>query len=570
LINAVLGLVLGLVVGWIVTSLAAPADGPASVRIWTLAIVGLSGLLLGQLFGDESEGLLGAGLSSAVLSAFVWVVLGLSLAPLISQGEPAWSAEAAGQKLPQLTAVLISAGLTGMAYFALSRFMRLSGQQSGAEDAPDPIRVVILGGGYAGVSAAETLDQLFLNDARLDIHLLSQTNYLLHTPMLSEVSASAVSPQNISPSLRSFFRRVKVKQCEVARIDYPAREVHIAGSDRSRAKVLPFDHLILAVGGVPNFFGNAAVEAEAFTFKSLDDAMVIRNQIIDMFERADDEPDVDRRRQMLTFVVAGGGFAGVELVGGINDFCRGIIGFYPHVHPDDPRIVLIHSRDRILPELSASLAEFAREKLEARGVEFQLERRVSDAARGQVSAGDLTIPTETFIWTAGNRPHPIMASLNLPLTGRGQLEVGADLAAAEAPGLWAVGDCAQIPDLTTGGSCPPTAQHAVRQGKLAAKNVAATIHGKPLKNFRFKMLGQLAALGHQLAVAEVFGRRFSGFLAWLLWRSIYLAKLPTFEKQVRVGLDWLLDIFFPADIVQTMDFSRPAPQPADETHGGAQ
>jgi NADH dehydrogenase len=260
---------------------------------------------------------------------------------------------------------------------------------------------------------------------------------------------------------------------------------------------------------------------------------------------------------MLTFVVAGGGFAGVELIGAINDFARGMLPYYPNIFLEELRLILVHSRDTILPELSPSLGKFAQEKLEERGVEFKLEMRVTGAKPGMVLLGDEVLPTETFVWTAGNKPNPVLETLGLPLTKRGQLEVNTELAVLNVSGLWAAGDCAQVPDLSTGKFAPPTAQHAVREGKVLGYNVAASIKGKPLKTFNFKTLGSLAALGHQLAVAEIMGYRFSGFLAWLMWRAIYLSKLPTLEKQVRVGLDWVLDIFFPPDIVQTIDFGYP-------------
>ena len=282
--------------------------------------------------------------------------------------------------------------------------------------------------------------------------------------------------------------------------------------------------------------------------------MLLRNQMIERFERADFEQDQKNRQRMVTFAVAGGGFAGVELIGAMNDFARGMLNRYPNIPPEDLRLVLVHTRDRILPELSENLGKYAQSKLEERGVEFILSTRVTGAEEGKVYLGDICIETDTFIWTAGSRPNPVLGSLGLPLNKRGQITVNPELQ-VEGKNLWAAGDCAEIPDLVTGKNCPPTAQYAVRQGKVLGKNVAATFKGKPLTRFEFKMLGSLAALGHQLAVAEVFGRRFSGLLAWLMWRAIYLAKLPTFERQLRVGLDWLLDVFFPADIVETSDFT---------------
>jgi NADH dehydrogenase len=491
------------------------------------------------------------------LGIFAWVVLALNVYPMLVGRGPMWQVATVAGTFPQLMAYLLQASLIGLAY-GLAYSSLAKHLEPETEIAPPSVatRVVILGGGYAGVNAAQTLERELAGDPSVGIWMVSQTNYLLHTPMLSEVSASALNSQHISPPLRNFFRRVQVVHGAVVRVDLGRRIVHLVPDARSPHRELPFDHLVLTAGGVPNFFGNEEVEAEAFTFKSLEDAVLLRNQIIEMFERADFEENVEKRRRMLTFVVAGGGFAGVELIGGLNDFARGMRPYYPNIPPDELRLVLVHSRDAILPELSASLGEYAQEKLEERGIEFRLGVRVTGANPGAVLLGDEVLPTETFVWTAGNRPSPVLESLGLTLTKRGQIEVSTELAVSGAPGLWAAGDCAQVPDLVTGKICPPTAQHALREGKVLGYNVAASIKGKPLKSFNFKTLGSLAALGHQLAVAEIMGYRFSGFLAWLMWRGIYLSKLPTLDKQVRVGLDWLLDIFFPPDIVQTIDFSR--------------
>ncbi|MDQ3250186.1 MAG: FAD-dependent oxidoreductase, partial [Chloroflexota bacterium] len=241
--------------------------------------------------------------------------------------------------------------------------------------------------------------------------------------------------------------------------------------------------------------------------------------------------------------------------------------FYPHVQPDEIRLILVHARQTILPELSASLSRYAQEKLEQRGVEFKLGVRCTAIEAGKVFLEQEIIAAETFIWTAGNKANPVLATLGLPLTDRGQIVVDAHLAAPGVPGLWAAGDCAQVPDLVTGKFAPPTAQHALRAGKVVGYNVARAIQNKPPQKFTHQSVGSLAALGHQLAVAEVFGYRFSGFLAWMMWRLIYLAKLPTLSRRVRVGLDWALDIFFPPDIVQITDLSRveAAQAPRQET-----
>jgi NADH dehydrogenase len=565
-----LGAAIGLIAAGLLLAVVKLASAVSGAGVTPATLGGAGGLLVtGVLTGGSCALLLQPAyldyvetlMSGLVVGVIAWVVLAMNLYPALQGTSPMWEAAAAAGLFPQLIAYLWLGGLIGLSYSlihaVLDEPLALTEPEVAATAPEITTRVVIVGGGYAGVSAAQVLDKELADDSSIGIWLVSQTNFLLHTPMLSEVSASTVDAQHISPSLRSFFRKVQVVQGAVEHIDLEQKVAHLVPDARSLQRVLTFDHLVLTVGGVPNFFGNKGIEAEALTFKSLEEAVLIRNHIIDMFERADFEPDEAERRRMLTFVVAGGGFAGVELIGGLNDFGRGILPFYPNIPTEEIRFILVHSRDTILPELSEKLGKYAQEKLEERGVEFKLGVRVTGAEPGQILLGDNILQTKTFIWTAGNKPHPALATLGVPLTKRGQLEVNTELAVPGVPGLWAAGDCAQVPDSSTGKFAPPTAQHALREGKVLGYNVAAAIKGKPLKTFNFKTLGSLAALGHQLAVAEIMGFRFSGFLAWLMWRSIYLSKLPTLEKQVRVGLDWLIDIFFPPDIVQTIDFSRP-------------
>ena len=524
-----------------------------SIDSWQLfATGGLLGLVyigLVSIKQHPSEHIL-TGLS---FSLFAWIILALSLYPMIQGKGNLWHIEEASLTLPYLFAYLLQGALMGLFCGLSQHWWLISKAKPSKLDMP-PVskRVVILGGGYAGVTAAQVLEQEFKDDPRISITLVSKQNYMVHTPMLSEVSASAVNPQNISPPLRNFFKRVQVVQGTVVGVDLDKQQVKLAAEGRFSERGLQFDQLALTLGATPNFYGNVGLAKNSFTFKSLDDAVLLRNQIIENFEKADFEQDPKTRQPMITFAVAGGGFAGVELIGAINDFARGMLYRYPNIPPEDLRLILIHTRDRILPELSETLGKYAQRKLEERGVEFILNTRVTGAEEGKVHLGDTFIETDTFIWTAGSRPNPVLESLGLSLNKRGQIPVTSELQ-VEGKNLWAAGDCAEIPDLVTGKNCPPTAQYAVRQGKVLGKNLAATFKGKPLTTFEFKMLGSLAALGHQLAVAEVFGKRFSGLFAWLMWRAIYLAKLPTFEKQLRVGLDWFLDVFFPADIVDTSD-----------------
>ena len=336
---------------------------------------------------------------------------------------------------------------------------------------------------------------------------------------------------------------------------------HDAGANgASRRREVPYDQLVFALGSISNYLGMMNIEKFAFNFKSLLDAIRIRNHVIEMFERADLESDPALRSSLLTFVIAGGGFAGVELAGALNDFAHGILADYPRIHPDEVNIVLVHSRDRVLPELSASLARYAQEKMQLRGVSFRLNTRIVDAYPGVVLLSEGVIHTETLVWTAGTTPSPLLKSLRLEKDKRGALLVDDTLAVPGRPGLWALGDCAAVTDAATGHPCPPTAQFALREAEVLASNILSQLEGRPTRRFHFHSLGALCVVGHQTACAELsipFNRsrslRFSGLFAWLLWRGIYLAKLPGWERKIRVLMDWTIELFFPRDIVQTID-----------------
>jgi NADH dehydrogenase len=262
----------------------------------------------------------------------------------------------------------------------------------------------------------------------------------------------------------------------------------------------------------------------------------------------------------LTFVVAGGGFAGIELAGALNDFARGILADYPRLNQQDLSVIVVHGGERILPELSESLAHYAQRRMADRGVVFRLKTRLLDAQPGLVVLDHGKIQADTLVWTAGTTPNPLLKSLPVEKDRRGAVVVNHSLAVPSHPGVWALGDCAAIRDAKTGQSCPPTAQFALREADLLARNIKAQIEGAPLKQFHFDSLGALCVVGHQTACAELTlplarGRsvRFSGLLAWFMWRGIYLSKLPGFERKIRVLMDWTIELFFPRDIVQTID-----------------
>ncbi|MGO9056963.1 MAG: NAD(P)/FAD-dependent oxidoreductase [Candidatus Binataceae bacterium] len=407
-------------------------------------------------------------------------------------------------------------------------------------------RVLILGGGFGGIYTALELEKLLRWRSDVSVTLVTRDNFFLFTPMLHEVAASDLEINAIVNPLRKLLTRVNTFIGNVESIDLSARSVRVSHGLDDHCHGLGFDYLVLALGASTNFFGLPGVGANALTVRSLDDAVALRSRLISYLEEANSECAAGERKPMLTFVVAGGGFAGVETMGGINDFVREALNFYPNLNAADLRMVLVTPDELILPELGPKLGAYAQLKLGSRGVEIMTKARVAGFEQGQVKMSDgRSIQACTLVWTAGNAGNPLVASLPLPNRG-GRLLVNEFLEVEKAPGVWALGDCALVPDLK-GGFHPPTAQHALRQGRALGRNIAATITGKKKKAFRFSTLGQLAAIGRRTGVANVFGIRFSGFIAWWLWRTIYLSKLPRLEKKVRVALDWTLDLCFSKD-----------------------
>jgi NADH:ubiquinone reductase (H+-translocating) len=413
-------------------------------------------------------------------------------------------------------------------------------------------KIVIAGGGFAGLYAAMHFEKRLARRADVEVTLISRENFILFTPMLHEVAAGDLYPGDIVNPLRRILRHVRFNEADVDAIDLHARRVHCTGGVADQELEFEFDHLLLTLGSETNFFNMDGVRDWSVTMKSLSDAALLRNRMVALLEEASLESDEAARRQLLTFVTAGGGFSGTETTGAVNDFVRETVRYYPQLREELIRVVVVHPGNFILPELGEELGRYAERKLRERKVEVIKGPRVANYDGAVVTLSDGTsIPTATLIWTAGVKPSPVIASLPCQKE-RGRLLVNEDMSVPGVSGLWAAGDCAAIPDVKSGSGkfYPPTAQHALREGVVIAKNIEATILGRLPKPFRFKMLGMLASIGHHTGVAMVFGIKFSGFIAWWFWRSVYLMKLPRLAKKLRVMSSWTLDIFFGQEIEQ--------------------
>ncbi len=411
-------------------------------------------------------------------------------------------------------------------------------------------RILIIGGGFGGVYTAMTLEKLLKGDPSVEVGLISKENYLVFQPMLPEVISGSIGILDTIAPIRRLCPKTNLYTREVESINLTNRTVTTSTGVRPQPYQLEYDHLVIAVGNVTSFAGHSGLAEHALPFKYLGDALVLRNRVIHFLEEADMESDPELRRALLTFVVAGGGFSGVEAVAELNDFVRAGARDFRRIKPAEIRVILLHAGPLILPELPENLARFAQKLLQRRGVEIRLNTRLAGAtAESALLEGGDRIPTKTLVSTVPSAPNALLAALPCKKE-RGRIVVNKFLEVLDHPGVWALGDCAWVVDHNTWQPCPPTAQHATRQATCLAKNLVAGLKGEPKQVFAFQARGKLASLGHRSAVADVFGFKLSGFMAWLLWRAIYLMKMPDFDRKLRVLTDWLLDLLLPRDIVQ--------------------
>lgn len=425
---------------------------------------------------------------------------------------------------------------------------------------PQHQKIVILGAGFAGLGVAHGLARLLPHDDDGEIMLVDQHNYTLFTPLLTEVVGGQVDSRHVVASIRRLSPRIRFLQGRVDGIDIANKRVTITVGGvepevPAEQQTLEAGHLVIALGSVTNYHHVQGVREHALTVKSVGDAMAIRNRALALLERADAEPDSHVRKELLTFIVAGGGFSGVETMAALNGLVRDVAKNYPRVRSREIRTLLVHPGERLLPELGEALASYAQKQLERRRVEVMLQTEMTGADGGSVEVKahggqPQHIPTHLVVWAAGGKPSPVIGKLDAKRGHHGGVVVDGCCAVEGHPGVWALGDCAEVPEPQSKKSYAPTAQNAIREGTRVAQNIVAVLNGAKPEPFTYHPIGEFAIVGRRAGVASIYGVHIAGPLAWIMWRGIYLAKMPRFAKRLRVGFDWLLDLAFGRDLVE--------------------
>jgi len=430
-------------------------------------------------------------------------------------------------------------------------------------------RILILGGGFAGLATARKLERL-LRPGEADMTLVSRENYTLFTPMLPEIGSGNLETRHVVTPVRAQLRRTHFVLADVRAIDLEAKTVTVEHTIMGTTQVLSYDQLVIGLGSVTSTFGLPGIAERSIPYKTLEDADRVRNHVIAMLELADVTSDPVMRKRYLTFVFVGGGFTGVEAAGEMADFFRSTSRYYPGIEQSEIEVVLVEGGKKLLPDLQAGMGEYSATALERRGVRVMTESMVAgaDEVGLQIKNGP-TIATSTIVWSAGVKPSPVVSALAIGTGRGGSVVVDPDLSVPNHPGVWAIGDCAAVPDPDAPGkSYPATAQHAIREGPVLASNIVARLRGEPTKLFRYRAMGMMASLGARRGVAGLQGRfLITGFLAWLLWRTYYLIRLPGLDRQLRVAFDWSLGLFFPRDIAELRVYSHLAQARAEREAG---
>ncbi|MCV0372812.1 MAG: NAD(P)/FAD-dependent oxidoreductase [Nitrosarchaeum sp.] len=432
-------------------------------------------------------------------------------------------------------------------------------------------KILILGGGFAGLECTRRLEKFFKNEPEIEIVLVSEDNFLLFTPMLPQVASGMIETRHIVMPIRAITKKAIFYEGRVKNIDPYGKIVNLWGSGNKRGISIHYDFLVVALGSETNFFGMSDLEKNAYQMKTLNDAVLVRNRMIDMLEQAENETNPILKKSLLTIVIVGGGFAGIETAGEIMDLLLDVRKYYPNIKREDIRVIVLEALPNILPGFTESLAKFAQEKLSSHGIEIKTQTAVTSFDGDEVMIKKLdvdkdaidysvvsSIQTKTVIWTAGVTPvNTIKRSLFK--TDKGKIIVDDFLEVLDFPGVFAVGDCALFLDPNTQRPYAPTAQIAEAQAKIAANNLYALIKNKEKTKFVYESKGQMAIIGKRTGIASFLGMNIHGLLAWILWRNVYISKIPTWDKKFRVFLDWVADILFDRDISR-LKFMRREPE----------
>ncbi|WP_434591678.1 NAD(P)/FAD-dependent oxidoreductase [Streptomyces sp. A5-4] len=429
---------------------------------------------------------------------------------------------------------------------------------------PPRTRILVVGGGYVGMYTALRLQRKLKSD-EAEIVVVTPDPYMTYQPFLPEAAAGSISPRHVVVPLRRVLVGCKIVIGEARSIDHAKRIATVATlateEEGAGPIEMPYDELVLAPGSVSRTLPIPGLADLGIGFKTVEEAIGLRNHVIEQMDIASATRDPALRDAALTFVFVGGGYAGVEALGELEDMARYAARYYHNIKAEDMKWILVEASGRILPEVGEEMGQYAIRELRRRNIDVRLETRLDSCAdRVAVLDDGSRFPNRTLVWTAGVKPHPVLAASDLPLNERGRLACTAELRIDGAEHAWAAGDAAAVPDLTAdekGKECAPNAQHAVRQAKVLAENIVASLRGEPLKNYEHSYVGSVASLGLHKGVAHVYGRKLKGYPAWLMHRAYHLSRVPTFNRKARVLAEWTLSGLFKREIVSLGSLEHP-------------
>lgn len=425
-----------------------------------------------------------------------------------------------------------------------------------------PKRVLILGGGYGGMYTALKLQRKAGRE--VTITLVDSRPYMTYQPFLPEAAAGSIEPRHAVVPLRKELKRIKIEQGTVTGVRHAAREVDVA-SDYGTHKTIQYDQIVMALGSVSRVLPIPGLAEFGIGFKYVEEAINVRNRVLGRLARAASTDDTEHRRRLLTFVFVGAGFAGVEAFAETEDMAHAALRYYPELKPEDLRFVMVEMANGILPEMGPKMGAYALGVLRERGMEVYLETKLESCVDGHIVLSDgQEFESDTLVWTAGVKPSPLLAHTDLPRGPKGHVIAAPSLQVTDEDGTpvggaWALGDCAQVPDLTLPqpAFCAPSAQHAVRQARHLGKNIARHLNGKPLVDYKHKHLGMVASLGLNKGVANVLGIKLRGWPAWFMHRTYHMSQIPSFNRKARVVMDWTTALFFRRDLVSMGTLHQP-------------